>query len=301
MPVKKRTLQGVRFPASVFRSAESLLRDVFNKEYMAWYEPYAERWFAENPDSDEERHTTMPPDAVGLHNFSTLGADEEWTFDDFDSFLEEVARDTYYMASFEMSLSGALAVGLKVTAWSSYVEVEATHPDRAGVLKMLSPFEDLADKYRLPAEAPHVTAPQSRPSIFIGHGGGSREWLELLNQLQNVHDYPVQAFETGARAGHHIRDILDGFLDESSFALLVFSKADEQKGGSVRARQNVVHEAGLFQGRLGFGRAVVLVEEGVELFSNVDGLQHISFAPGQLRNTVGEILGVLKREFPGSP
>jgi predicted nucleotide-binding protein len=39
---------------------------------------------------------------------------------------------------------------------------------------------------------------------------------------------------------------------------------------------NVVHEAGLFQGRLGFTRAIIMLEEGCEEFSNIEGL-------GQLR------------------
>ena len=35
---------------------------------------------------------------------------------------------------------------------------------------------------------------------------------------------------------------------------------DEHKDGSVHPRENVIHEAGLFQGRLGFPRAIVLLE-----------------------------------------
>ena len=31
---------------------------------------------------------------------------------------------------------------------------------------------------------------------------------------------------------------------------------------AVKARMNVIHEVGLFQGRLGFERAIVLLEEG---------------------------------------
>ena len=40
---------------------------------------------------------------------------------------------------------------------------------------------------------------------------------------------------------------------------------------------NVVHEAGLFQGRLGFTRAIVLLEEGCAEFSNIQGLQRSDF------------------------
>jgi predicted nucleotide-binding protein len=84
---------------------------------------------------------------------------------------------------------------------------------------------------------------------------------------------------------------------ESSFALLVLTGEDEQADGQLRARQNVVHETGLFQGRLGFSRAIMLLEEGTEDFSNVHGIQQIRFAKGNIKETFGEVLATLKREF----
>jgi predicted nucleotide-binding protein len=50
----------------------------------------------------------------------------------------------------------------------------------------------------------------------------------------------------------------------SVMALLIFTAEDEQNGGKIRARMNVVHEAGLFQERLEFKRAIILIEEGCE-------------------------------------
>jgi predicted nucleotide-binding protein len=59
----------------------------------------------------------------------------------------------------------------------------------------------------------------------------------------------------------------------------------------------VVHEIGLFQGRLGFNRAIVLLEDGVEEFSNIHGIEQIRFSKGNIRETYGEILATIKREF----
>jgi predicted nucleotide-binding protein len=72
---------------------------------------------------------------------------------------------------------------------------------------------------------------------------------------------------------------------------------DETTGGLTLARQNVIHEAGLFQGKLGFSKAIVLLEDGTEEFSNIAGIQQIRFAKGNIKETFGEVLAVLRREF----
>jgi len=132
-------------------------------------------------------------------------------------------------------------------------------------------------------------------NIFIGHGR-SDAWQQLANHLRDKHDLDVIAYESGARAGHSIRDILEEMLDNSSMAFLVHTGEDETADGQLRARQNVVHETGLFQGRLGFPKAVVLLEEGVEDFSNLAGVQYIPFIKGHINGIFGEVLATIRRE-----
>jgi predicted nucleotide-binding protein len=64
----------------------------------------------------------------------------------------------------------------------------------------------------------------------------------------------------------------------------------------MHARENVIHETGLFQGRLKHGRAVVLLEEGATEFSNIAGIQQIRFMKNNIRETFGDVLAVLRRE-----
>jgi predicted nucleotide-binding protein len=71
---------------------------------------------------------------------------------------------------------------------------------------------------------------------------------------------------------------------------------DETEDGKVRARENVVHEAGLFQGKLGFERAIILREEGCEEFSNIKGLVQIEFPRGNIMAVSEEIRRTLERE-----
>lgn len=134
------------------------------------------------------------------------------------------------------------------------------------------------------------------PVIFIGHGRSSL-WRDLKDHLTDKHDYKIEAYETGARAGHTIRDVLDEMANKSSFAILVMTGEDEDKDGKLKARPNVIHEIGLFQGRLGFSRAIVLLEDETEEFSNLFGIQQLRFSKGNIKEVFGDVLATLKREF----
>ena len=79
-------------------------------------------------------------------------------------------------------------------------------------------------------------------------------------------------------------------------AFLVMTAEDEQADGKLRARENVVHEAGLFQGKLGFEKAIVLLEDGCEEFSNIQGLGQIRFPKGNIKTAFEDIREVLERE-----
>ena len=89
-------------------------------------------------------------------------------------------------------------------------------------------------------------------------------------------------------------------LNKSSFAILVMTGEDETKNDELQPRLNVVHELGLFQGRLGFSRAIMLFEKGTLEFSNIHGVDQIYFSKGAIKETFGDVLATLHREFPPS-
>ena len=145
--------------------------------------------------------------------------------------------------------------------------------------------------------------PQSRESspsnpkkhIFIGHGR-SKIWTELAMFLHNRLELTYDEFNRTSSAGIPTASRLQEMLDRAEFAFIIFSAEDQQADGSLHARQNVIHEAGLFQGRLGFKKAIILLEDGCEEFSNISGLGQIRFPTGQIMSKAEEIRGVLERE-----
>lgn len=261
---KRKTYNSVHFKAEVL------------KEAIAVFESIAKRL-----------DTTIPVRTLIVEN-----DDSTWDHDNIEEFLADYRKSKGYT---HLGLHAPGKLGIAVRAGNRNSSVEVTAPGRVDIETVFEIFEKSVDGCRLPLAPKEAT----KPVVFISHGR-STTWRDLKDHLQDKHRIQIEAYETGARAGHVIRDILEEMVEKSSFAILVLTGEDEQGDGSVRARQNVVHETGLFQGRLGFSRAILLLEEGVEEFSNVHGIQHIEFAKGNIKETFGEVLATLRREFPAS-
>jgi predicted nucleotide-binding protein len=131
--------------------------------------------------------------------------------------------------------------------------------------------------------------------IFIGHGH-SLVWRELQNFLEHRLHLTTDEFNSVSTAGIATSDRLEEMLNNAAFAFLILTAEDEQPDGTLRPRENVVHEAGLFQGKLGFEKAILLLEETCEKFSNAVGLGHIPFPPGNIKGTFERVREVLERE-----
>jgi predicted nucleotide-binding protein len=72
---------------------------------------------------------------------------------------------------------------------------------------------------------------------------------------------------------------------------------DDTAQGSRRARQNVVHEAGLFQGRLGFEKVIILQQREIEEFSDLAGLLVIPFEGDRIEETFYELRRKMEAEL----
>ena len=128
-------------------------------------------------------------------------------------------------------------------------------------------------------------------------GGTTGDWCEFdWDFIEDRLKLPVDEFNRVPIAGITNIARLSEMLDAAAVALMVLTAEDEQADGSSNPRMNVVHEAGLFQGRLGFTKAIVLLEEGCAEFSNIQGLGQIRFPKGNIKAAFEEVRQVLERE-----
>lgn len=109
--------------------------------------------------------------------------------------------------------------------------------------------------------------------IFITHGHNDVAKLKIKDYLATQLSHkPVILGEQPGRQGLTIIEALEQFSKGCEFALILLTGEDMTKDGGLRARQNVVHEAGYFQGCLGREKVVLIVQEGIEIPSNLSGL-----------------------------
>lgn len=140
------------------------------------------------------------------------------------------------------------------------------------------------------------TLPDIRPAgtkVFVGHGRDPA-WLRLQQFLEKRLKLETDDFEGVFPAGKTISERLNEMLDDATFAFLVMTAEDVVTDDEIRARQNVVHEIGLFQGRLGLRRAIILREEGCTMFSNLDGVVYILFPKGNIEAIFEKVRGTLE-------
>lgn len=283
---KAKHYKNVRFSADVIKEALDKFTVEMNSEVFALTS--GDGYFKDKSDSEKLSMFTSSHMSVAV-------GEEKWGHDSEAEFFSD-----YRKSSTDAVLEKTIKKHtFRIQTFGDSVEVSVESQDRAQIESLFDIFEKNLTASKLPVQTSDSKRKQEKPTIFIGHGRSSA-WRDLKDHLHEKHSYPIEAYEIGARAGHAIRDILEDMLLSSSFAVLVLTAEDETADGKFHARQNVIHETGLFQGRLGFKRAIVLLEEGTEEFSNIHGIEQIRFSKNNIKETFGDIIATIKREFPKS-
>lgn len=128
--------------------------------------------------------------------------------------------------------------------------------------------------------------------IFISHGK-SEEWRKLQAYIEKDLEYNTMELAQEANLGRTILQKLYEEAKKCSIAVIVMTGDDKTENGEIRARENVMHEIGFFQGIYGLNNVILLHESGVNIPSNIHGLVYIPFP----KDTLEATFGALHREF----
>jgi predicted nucleotide-binding protein len=268
--------------------------------------------YAENPDTSEQEERSSAAREVFEESqsqilsrlFTTLETRQD------DKFLHDISGKVEKMKVF--GASGFIEVmrpsGQMISRDMPAIQAGLHTPPHISVLAQVHairyPFTACEELSKLTQRAAShiqniekhkVQSDRVGTNVFIGHGRSS-VWKDLKDLIQDRMHLPWDEFNRVPVAGFTNIARLSQMLDEAAIAFLIMTADDEQADGKQHARQNVIHEAGLFQGRLGFERAIILLEEGCEEFSNVQGLGQIRFPKGNVSAVFEDIRRVLERE-----
>jgi predicted nucleotide-binding protein with TIR-like domain len=156
-------------------------------------------------------------------------------------------------------------------------------------LELAIPAEDLKPHPGVVGPvAPEPTAQAANPNIFIVHGkeaGGFRE-----EAAQFINDQPGLSAIILAEQANEGRTIIEKFEAKAlgvGYAVVLLTPEDtayghieEAPARPNRARQNVILELGYFMGSLGRPRVAALIQEGVEVPSDIHGILYIPLDEG---------------------
>jgi predicted nucleotide-binding protein len=132
--------------------------------------------------------------------------------------------------------------------------------------------------------------------VFISHGR-STEWREVQAFIEKDLETPTLELAQEPNRG---RTVLQKLAEESnrcSYAVIVMTGDDMSGFDPPRARENVIHEIGYFQGRYGMDHVCVLYEEGTNIPTNIQGLAYLPFPKGLVRSSFGELRRELLSAF----
>jgi hypothetical protein len=198
----------------------------------------------------------------------------------------------------------AFSAGLLAALSSRRLQVElgaylgnclARHKIQHRAFEGYASFPDLTRGFLQANEHPQPrTRSVSGVGVFIAHGADP-QWEEVRRFLGQECQVPVYALDPSV-PGAALDEAMRPQLARCGFAVCVLAAADTFPGDGGRAEQSLVHQAGILQGRYGFRRVAMLVEEGCATFSNVAGLIRLDFAAGHVESTFWQLERMLRRE-----
>lgn len=141
------------------------------------------------------------------------------------------------------------------------------------ILKALLPQEEDAQDNQ------EIISPQSN-KVFIVHGHNKALRDEVKNVLYEIGLQPIVLGEQ-ANGGKTIIEKFEDYSGKVNFAIILMTADDEGKAlkdkeNHLRARQNVILEMGYFMASLKRSNVFLLLEDNIELPSDINGVGYAS-------------------------
>ncbi len=137
---------------------------------------------------------------------------------------------------------------------------------------------------------------ENPPRIFISHGS-SKDWLQVQNYIEKDLEIDTLELAQEPNKGRTVLQKLNEESDKCSYSVVVMTGDDLISDEEIRARENVMHEIGFFQGKYGLDKVCLLYEEGTNIPSNIHGLVYIPFPKNIINATFGSLSRELKAYF----
>ena len=132
--------------------------------------------------------------------------------------------------------------------------------------------------------------------IFVTHGR-SLDWYEVQRYIEKTICVETLELSEEPFQGRTILQKLNEESKKCGYAVIVMTGDDHAGENEVRARENVIHEIGFFQGRYGLDRVCLVYEQGVNIPSNFSGLGYIRFSKGEIRATFADLRKEIESAF----
>jgi predicted nucleotide-binding protein len=136
--------------------------------------------------------------------------------------------------------------------------------------------------------------PKRSGRVFIGHGRNEIVRSKVKDFIRDRCRLQPLVLQELPSSGLTVIEKLEKFGRTADYAVLILTGDDVMaEADSKRARQNVIQELGWFQGVIGRKRTAILLQNGVEIASNVAGVVYLGFS----ENSVEMTFEGLRQEF----
>lgn len=227
----------------------------------------------------EETRTRLIDDVKGLGgDISTVPKTEERMAREF---MPQMSRDARNVGM-GLRVAGHLQVLASIEVIDQLVRGVQKLGEHAGTLRDASRIYNTKQQERT----------MRGSKVFIGHGR-SDSWRAVKDFVEQELGLEVEEFERQPVVGRQIKDRLEEMFQNAGWAILVATPDDSSNS---EPRLNVIHELGFAQGRLGWENAIILLEEGCQLPSNLEGTVYLEFQPGQVKQVFHDLRNRLSKK-----